>query len=177
MAKHVQKPREAELDSESGPPKVLLLVLAKLLASRKWEHFSIDLLDPRQSMRSGFHSAVEGFNSRWTAPRAARQLARLYSVLSSKLLVNSKKSSKRLVREFSSTVAKSIAMPFVLANSLTTPMQNFVADLVKSGMAFSKRAVFSSSKRQEKRWELSLSITQRLTNEHHSTSGWHVDLA
>ena len=31
MAKHVQKPREAELDSESGPPKILLLVLAKLL--------------------------------------------------------------------------------------------------------------------------------------------------
>ena len=29
--------------------------LAKLLSPRKWERFSINLLDPRQSMRNGFH--------------------------------------------------------------------------------------------------------------------------
>ena len=50
------------------------------------------------------------------------------------------------------------AMPFVLTNSLSTPIQNFVAKLVELGMAFSKTAVFSSSKRQGKGRELSITF-------------------
>ena len=63
-------------------------------------------------------------------------------------------------------------MPFVLANSLTTPIQNFVGDLVEPGVAFSKIAVFSSSERQENRRELSLSMTHKLTQKRPRLHDW-----
>ena len=48
---------ETHLEKEQARQSVRRICagLAKLLALQKWERFSVDLLDPRQSMRSGFH--------------------------------------------------------------------------------------------------------------------------